>query len=113
MAAARPSESLVVEPVTLLYYGLDRMRRWERSWKLVDHTGVAIKVSIEVDEPTDPEVSVRVANNVVAKGVPPWIEHRRRNEEVPEPLDASERQQFYEFLVQHITEGVRRERQRT
>jgi hypothetical protein len=109
---ARGGENLVVEPVALLYYGVERERRWERSWKLLDHTGVAIKVSIEVDEPTDPEVAVRVANVVVAKGVPPWIEHRRRSETIDPGLDDAERRQFYDFLLRYITPAVHLERER-
>jgi hypothetical protein len=75
-------------------------RRWERGWKIFDHTGVIAKVTIEVDESRDPEVDVRVGLTVVAQAVPPWIDRRRRG--LP-PLSAAEdaqvRESFYSALL--------------
>ena len=51
-------------------------RWWERTWKLFDHTGVLVKVSVEVDESRDIEVWVRVGRNLISHAVPPWIERR-------------------------------------
>lgn len=88
----------------------DGGRRWERGWKLYDHTGAIIKVSVEIEERHDPEVAVRVGRSLSAKGVPPWITHRMRGETLPEAADAAERDAFFDFFFREIEKGVIRER---
>ncbi len=87
------------EPVHAIHPTAGGARRWDRTWKLYDHTGVHANVSVEVDESCDPEVWVRVGRNVVAQGVPPWIERRQHG--LP-PLtgaeDAEARERFYNAL---------------
>ncbi|MFN2582494.1 MAG: hypothetical protein ABR498_07120 [Candidatus Dormibacteria bacterium] len=67
---------LVNEPVRLVLTPRGSSRRWQRSWKLVDHTGVLNKVAIEVDESNDSDVLARVDTELIGHGVPPWIEQR-------------------------------------
>jgi hypothetical protein len=82
-------------------------RRWVRNWQIYDHTGVVAKITVEVDEATDPEVVVRVGRHAVASVVPPWIE--RRYQGLP-PLSADEdhfeRDRFYAFLMERIAPAV-------
>ena len=67
---------LVNDPVRLVMPPGGGARRWQRSWKLVDHAGVLNKVAIEVDESNDADVLARVDTELIGHGVPPWIEQR-------------------------------------
>lgn len=87
-------------------------RRWDRGWKVYDHTGVIVKVTIEVDEGSDPEVGVRVGLITVAQAIPPWIDRRRRGlPALPADEDARVRESFYSGLwmaaLPYIEEEVR------
>ena len=63
---------------------------------MYDHTGVIVQVAVEVDESRDPEVDVKVGRNLVGRGIPPWIERRRRGIAPLSPAaDAAEREGFY------------------
>lgn len=74
-------------------------RRWDRTWKLFDHTGIITRVSVEVDETRDPEVALRVGSHLVATGVPPWIERRRQGlPSLSAEEDARSRAAFYSSL---------------
>ncbi|MGH7687067.1 MAG: hypothetical protein ACREN2_09665 [Candidatus Dormibacteria bacterium] len=103
---------LVADPVTLVFYGIERRRAWERCWKLVTHTGVARRVSILVEENDDATVMVKVGSKVVDSAVPPWIEHRRNHESVNDDNDALERSAFNERLMARIRAELRAEQDR-
>jgi hypothetical protein len=88
----------------------DGLRRWERSWRIADHTGVHMTVSIEIEEPRDPEVHVRVDREVVARGIPPWIARRLRGLQLAPDADAREREAFFSAVFGRIEHEVLRER---
>ena len=74
-------------------------RRWDRTWKMFDHTGVIVQVAVEVDESRDPQVEIKVGRSLVAQGMPPWIARRhQRMAPLPPPADAAERESFYAAL---------------
>jgi hypothetical protein len=85
-------------------------RRYERCWKLVDHTGLRLVVAVFVVEGDETTIRVRVGSGVVAEGVPPWIERHRRGIEVTEETDRGQRALFYAFLQKHIVAAVRANR---
>ncbi len=95
------------EPVHVIHPTTGGARRWDRTWKLYDHTGVHANISVEVDESCDPEVWVRVGRNVVSQGVPPWIERRQHG--LP-PLsgaeDAEAREHFYNALWEPVARRI-------
>ncbi len=103
---------LLADPVSLCFQGPERRRAWERAWKLVTHTGVARRVSVVVEETDDSAVLVKVGRDVVDRGVPPWIEHRRNHRRVSDEDDARERQAFNARLVAAIREAMLKERNR-
>lgn len=103
---ARADESVLFDREVSLTIGPDRRTRWERSWKLVESTGVVMKVTVHVEEQSDPLVTVRVGNEMAAEGVPPWIERRKRAGQVPQTDDEEERRAFYRFLEENITAAV-------
>ena len=100
-------DTVSAEPVHVIHPTTGGARRWDRTWKLYDHTGVHANISVEVDESRDPEVWVRVGRNVVSQAVPPWIERRRHA--LP-PLsgaeDAEARQQFYDALWEPVAPRI-------
>ena len=101
---------LVSDPVMLVFTGVERRRAWERSWKLVTHTGINRRVGLLVDEAADDEVIVKVGITVVARLVPPWITHRKQREQVDAERDAEERAEFNQQVMHAIEEEVLRQR---
>jgi hypothetical protein len=106
------TDRLIADPVHLNFVGPERLRIWERSWKLVDHTGWGLRVGLEVDEDRDTEVAVRVGRNIVARMTPPWIAARRRGEQVAPEVDAAQRREFYGSLTETLSRAIEAELQR-
>jgi hypothetical protein len=107
-ALRRPGteDQVAGEPVHVIHAG-GGARRWDRTWKLFDHTGVHAKISVEVDEGHDPEVWVRVGHQVVAQATPPWIERRRQGlPALGDQEDAEGRARFYDALWEPVPARV-------
>jgi hypothetical protein len=93
------NDQVAAEPLRVVHPTSGGARRWDRSWKIFDHTGVIVQVVVEVDESRDPEVVVKVGRNQVGQGVPPWIARRRQGlPALPPAQDAEERERFYASL---------------
>ena len=103
------AEHVSSSPVRLVR-AADGVRRWERTWRISDHTGVQMTVSIEVEEARDPEVQIRVDRETVARGIPPWIARRIRGQELPPERDLREREAFFTAVFARVEDEVRRER---
>lgn len=110
--AARSGESVIVDESVRLAHDPARKARWERAWRIVEHTGLVLKVTVHVSEENDSLVHVRVGTEMVADGVPPWIARRREGQEVEAAIDISQRQLFYRFLEENISAAVIRFRAR-
>ena len=110
--AARGGESVIVDESVRLAHDPARKARWERSWRIVEHTGLVLKVTVHVSEDNDSLVHVRVGTEMVADGVPPWIARRREGQEVEAAIDISQRNLFYQFLEENISSAVIRFRAR-
>jgi hypothetical protein len=90
------NDQVASEPLRVVHPIGGGAPRWDRSWKIFDHTGVIVQVTVEVDEGRDPEVDVKVGRHVVGQGVPPWIErHRQALPSLDPAQDAREREAFY------------------
>jgi len=111
-SATLGTDRLLSDPVHLAFIGPERLRVWERSWKLVAHTGWSLRVALEVDEARDTEVAVRVGRNIVARMTPPWIAARQRGEALSGDDDAAQRRAFYAELVDVVAREVEAELQR-
>src|ERR1700692_4210953 len=73
----------------------ERRRRGERSWKLIEPTGISLRVSLSVSEGGDQAlIHVRIDSNVIASDVPPWIARRRAAVRVDSQVDADQRELF-------------------
>ncbi|MBV8529201.1 MAG: hypothetical protein JOZ75_12875 [Candidatus Dormibacteraeota bacterium] len=82
--ASNSEASLVNHPVRLVKTPGGRERRWQRSWNVVDNTGVVSRVVIEVDEADDTVVLTSVGSSRIGRGTPPWIARREGEETDPE-----------------------------
>ena len=94
--------NLVTDPVRLVITPGGSTRRWAKTWKIVDSTAVLSRVSIEVDEVDDTQVSARVDSELIGRGVPPWIGNRRAGKRVDAEADASERAEFAAAMARSI-----------
>ena len=110
---ARPGESVLADEAARLAHDFHRNARWERSWRLIEHTGPILSVTLDVAEDDDDFVHVRVGTETVADGVPPWIARRREGQSVEAAIDISQRRLFYRYLEETISEAVGRFRDRS
>ena len=97
-ASTRPGSAVVVEPLELVIEGTPRMRYWERSWKLLDHTGPLAKLVIRVGEDDDRTVIAIVARARVVDIIPPWVDRRE--------IDDAGRESFYGSIVAALSQGL-------
>ncbi|MGH7722391.1 MAG: hypothetical protein ACRENL_06080 [Candidatus Dormibacteria bacterium] len=106
----RDGETLVVDPVALVAGG-GRVseRRWERNWKVISHTGIAQKVTLQVVEGQPTDIVLRVDRTVVARETPPWVAAREAGAELEPQQDSVERRAFYERLHDAITAALARD----
>jgi hypothetical protein len=111
--AARPGESVIADESARRTHDHHRNTRWERSWRLVEHTGPVLNVTLHVAEDNDSLVHVRVGTETVADGVPPWIARRREGRDVEAAIDISQRRLFYRYLEETISDAVARFRDRS
>lgn len=100
-------EVLVVDPVALVHGG-GRLseRRWERNWKVLSHTGISQKVTLQVLEGDPTDIVLRVGQVVVARETPPWIAAHEAGWEFAPDQDVVERRAFYDRLHDAITAAL-------
>ena len=103
---AGPGESVIADETVHVARDFNRKARWEQSWRLVNHTGLILKVTIKVFEENDSLVRVHVGGGVIADGIPPWILRRTADPDVP--TDLEQRQRFYQWLDESIFLAVDR-----
>jgi hypothetical protein len=100
-------ETLVVDPVALVAGGgRPADRRWERNWKVISHTGISQKVTLQVVEGQPTDVVLRVGRVVVATETPPWIAAREAGAPFDPNKDIIERRAFYRRLHDAITAAL-------
>jgi hypothetical protein len=94
--------NLVTDPVRLVITPGGSTRRWAKTWKVLDSTAVLSRVSIEVDEVDDCNVSARVDSELIGRGVPPWIGNRQAGRQLDAAADATERAEFAAAMARSI-----------
>jgi hypothetical protein len=105
-ASASRGESVIADETVRVVRDFNRHARWEQSWRLVDHTGLILKITIQVLEENDTLVRVHVGSGVIADGVPPWIVRRSENGDMAS--DDEQRKRFYQWLDESIFMAVDR-----
>lgn len=103
---ARDGEQVVADESVRLSRDGSRNLRWERSWRLVESTGLVLKITVHVSEENDALVRINVGSEMVADGIPPWIARRRMGEEVDVAIDLAQRKLFYTYLEESIASAV-------
>src|ERR1700676_1305826 len=104
--AARPGESIVVDEAVRLSRDSSRNLRGERGWRLVESTGLVLKIAVSVSAENDALVRITVGSEMVADGIPPWIARRRMGEDVDVAIDGGQRKLFYQYLEESIAGAV-------
>ena len=100
---------LITDPVYLVFVGRDRRRAWERAWKLVDHMGDSLRVSLLVEEAADAEVAIWVDSAIVERLAPPWIVQRLHGALPPPEVDAQRRKDFNRRILSIISKRMERD----
>ena len=105
------NERIVIDPVALIAGG-GRVseRRWERNWKVISHTGIAQKVTLQVLEENPTDIVVRVGRNVVARETPPWIAAREAGTQLAKDEELTIKQAFYRRLRDAMSAGLESEK---
>jgi hypothetical protein len=110
-SVARPHEQVIADREVSKAFDADRSSRWERAWRLVDGTGVVIKVALFVAESQPSILAVRVGSHIVFEEVPPWITSRQQHGPATEEQEETVRREFYAHLQTTIGEAVNRVRE--
>ena len=105
--AARAGESVVADDYVHLVRDQTREARWERGWRIVDHTGLVLKVTLFVNESNDSLVYIRLGEIIMASGTPPWIGNRSAGASAEASIDLAQRQTFYESIETAIAASLR------
>lgn len=104
---SRDTDHVLRDTEVAVVRGADGARHWEMSWKLASATGIRLRITLLVEEQDDSVLLVRVGDEVVASGTPPWIEARQRGQVLGEEEDQAQRLEFYSFLDNYLTSSVR------
>ena len=67
-------EDIVIDPVRFVLFGVERIRTWDRSWKVCSHHGVSLRVAVAVEEAKPNLVLGKVNSKTVISMEPPWHE---------------------------------------
>lgn len=105
-AAARAGETVIADEYVQPVRDQFREVRWERGWRLVDHTGMVLKVTLFVNESDDSVVYVRLGEVVIASGTPPWIANRSPGNASEPSVDIAQRQTFHQSIEAAIAAAL-------
>lgn len=92
--------------LVLISHGPERIRAWERTWKLYDHTGIHLWVALDVEEENDLELVIRVNAIIVERLVPPWIAARRHGLCLSDEADLEQRRAFYSLVTATVKQHL-------
>ncbi len=105
--AARTGETVLADEYVHLVRDHTREARWERGWRLVDHTGLVLKVTLYVNDSDNSVVYIRLGEIIVASGTPPWIANRSQGRSPEASVDVAQRQMFYQSIETTIAAALR------
>jgi hypothetical protein len=103
---AHPGETVLVDEHVHLARDQVRRGRWSRSWRLIDHTGLVLKVTVYTNDDDDSTVHVLVGGVTVPCGIPPWIARRSDGSDIEAAVDISQRRVFYQSLETTIAAAI-------
>jgi hypothetical protein len=104
--AARAGETVLADEYVHLVRDQTREARWERGWRIVDHTGLVLKVTLFVNESDDSIVYIRLGEVIIASGTPPWIANRGQGDPSDATIDVAQRQTFRQSIETAIAAAL-------
>jgi hypothetical protein len=104
--AARAGETVLADEYVHLVRDQTRDARWERGWRIVDHTGLVLKVTLFVSDSDDSVVYIRLGEIIIASGTPPWIANRGQGGAPDASVDVAQRQTFHESIETAIAAAL-------
>lgn len=100
-------QALVLDPVHFALMGANRVRSWERAWKVCDNLGPTLRVSVVVEEGRPDVLQARINAHPVAMLPIPW--HESHGVGQP-PATAAEARaaalEFRERLLSALIRGI-------
>lgn len=102
-----PNLQLVREPVRFVFFGVNRVRTWERGWKVLSHQGTAIRITLAIEESDLGSVVLRINGSDVLRTLVPEL-----NELASRARRDAELAVFREVLPEAVVSGVEQWRQR-
>jgi hypothetical protein len=105
--AAQAGETVLADDYVHLVRDQTRDARWERGWRIVDHTGLVLKVTLFVNDSDDSIVYMRLGEVIIASGTPPWIANRSQGVAPETSVDVAQRQVFYQSIETAIAAALR------
>jgi hypothetical protein len=101
LRSAPAGTTVVSDPVRLVVTPGTTVRRWSKTWRLLDHSSVLNRIAIGVEE-GGTAVSARVDTDLIGGGVPPWISARLAGHGLTEAEVAAQRREFAAALARSI-----------
>jgi hypothetical protein len=98
-------ETLVVDPVRFILFGVDRVRTWDRSWKTVTITGHSLRIAVAVEERRPGIVLGRVNSHNIVEVQAPWHEEHMVG---VEPASAAEGEEQVQNFHRRLFSGIAR-----
>ena len=65
-AGAALRQRMVSEPAHRIFIGFERQPGWERSWRIVDHLGITLRVAVSVGEEDPRQLVGKIDSSIVA-----------------------------------------------
>ncbi len=65
-------DTMVIDPIRFVLFGVERIRTWERSWKMCSHIGVDLRVALAVEEGRPDTILGKVNSHIIVSTPAPW-----------------------------------------
>ncbi|MGC8460586.1 MAG: hypothetical protein ACP5OR_01895 [Candidatus Dormibacteria bacterium] len=65
-------DKMVIDPIRFVLFGVERIRTWERSWKMCSHISVDLRVALAVEESRPDTILGKVNSHIVITTPAPW-----------------------------------------
>ena len=100
-------QALVLDPVHFVFVGINRVRSWERAWKVCDNLGPTLRVALVIEEANPGVVEARINARPVVSLTVPWHESHGYG---PPPATLAEARgavfEFRERLLAALIRGI-------
>ncbi len=81
-------QALVIDPVRFTLVGVQRVRTWERAWKVCDELGPTLRLAVVIEEAEPGVAEARIQSKTVLRLPIPWHENHDLGERPGSPEQA-------------------------